>query len=63
MLICCREITGKIVSLMTSENVEMQEEFQLNLNGITGLPLVFFSLGYLIYKVSISTATKGNIFH
>ena len=48
---------------MTSENVEMQEEFQLNLNGITGLPLVFFSLGYLIYKVSISTATKGNIFH
>ena len=51
MLICFREITGKIVSLMTSENVEMQDEFHLNMMGVTGLPLVFASLGYLIYKV------------
>ena len=44
-------MTGKIISMLTSESTIMQEEFPLLGMGINGIPLLLITLGYLIYKV------------
>ena len=44
-------MTGKIISMLTSESSIMQEEFPLLAMGLNGIPLLLITLGFLIYKV------------
>ena len=44
-------MTGKIISMLTSETTIMQEEFPLLAMGLNGIPLLLIALGFLISKV------------